>query len=135
MLNLERVPVSGRLRFNCIAEKWEERIGARAYEQLLQQYGTQIFPSRHPSSQMVQRVMERLTPVSGAGGASWEVVVIDDPEMVNAFVIPGWVTLLALVRRFSGHVGPGNFDPATINDPAGTCQGGSDGKTVGLTRR
>lgn len=90
MLNLERVPVSGRLRFNCISEKWEEEMGAQVSQQLMRQYEKRLLPSDHPSYQMTERVMERLIPVSGAAGKGpWEVVVIDDPEQANASVVPG----------------------------------------------
>jgi hypothetical protein len=30
------------------------------------------------------------------------VVVIDDPEQANAFVLPGWVVLLVLCRGWNG---------------------------------
>ena len=89
VLNLERIPISDRLRFNCIPREWEERLSREIHQQLLRQYGRQILPSGHPSSRMVQTVLDRLIPVSGALGLSWEVVVIDDPKMMNAFVTPG----------------------------------------------
>lgn len=89
-LNLERVPVSGRVRFNCISDKWEAKMGAWLSQALMRQYGERLLPSQHPSCQMTERVMERLIAVSGAAGEGpWEAVVIDDPERVNAFVVPG----------------------------------------------
>lgn len=87
--NLERVPVTGRLRFNCIPEWWELKEAQAAYEAVLQQYGRQILPSNHPDSIVVNRVMRRLIPASGLGSEGWEVRVIEDREMKNAFVLPG----------------------------------------------
>lgn len=86
--NLERVPVSGRLRFNWVPTSLELETGARFYEELIQEYAGQILPKSHPYSRMVNRVMERL--VAGLDDKDWEAVVIDD-ETVNAFVVPGSV--------------------------------------------
>lgn len=87
--NLERVPVTGRLRFNCIPEEWEKSGAMQQHKQLLQQYGGRILPPSHPTSRMVQGVLDRLGPVSGGGDVSWEAVVIDDPDTINAFVTSG----------------------------------------------
>lgn len=89
MYNLERVPVSGRLRFNCISDQWEKAGAMQHHERLLREYRGKILPSGHPSSRMVQMVIDRLAPVTGAGDVSWEAVVIDDPDTVNAFVTSG----------------------------------------------
>lgn len=87
--NLERVPVSGRLRFNCVSEEWVKGGATKLHEEILREYGKQILPAWHPSSRMVQKVLDRLKPVSGAAETSWEVVMIDDPDTPNAFVTPG----------------------------------------------
>ena len=87
--NLERVPISGRLRFNCVSANLEKQISAGGYQQILQQYGRDILPENHSYSRMVTRVMERLIPQSGLVGEDWEVRVIDDKNEKNAFVMPG----------------------------------------------
>lgn len=89
--NLERVPVSHRLRFNCVPESWERAASNGMYQQVMLQYGRKILPPNHPDSRMVQRVMDRLIPASGLGHNGWEVKVIADTEQKNAFVLPGWV--------------------------------------------
>lgn len=43
----------------------------------------------HPASEIVQCVMNRLIPFSGLEGLNWEVKVIDDPGVRNAFIFPG----------------------------------------------
>lgn len=87
--NLERVPVSGRLRFNCIPASFEEQMGQQLYQQVMREYGGKVLPASHPESRMVRRVLERLVPHSGLEGqGGWEVRVIED-EQANAFVIPG----------------------------------------------
>ncbi|MCJ1465620.1 hypothetical protein MMC07_004239 [Pseudocyphellaria aurata] len=85
-VNLEVVPVSGRMRFNWVPASLVLQSGAQFYEELIKEYAGQILPKSHPYSRMVDRVMKRL--VAGLDDQDWEVVVVDD-ETVNAFAIPG----------------------------------------------
>jgi predicted Zn-dependent protease len=58
----------------------------------LERNGVRILPEWDPRTVRVRRVMERLIPFSGLveeEGEKWEVYVVDDPRMVNAFVLPG----------------------------------------------
>lgn len=87
--NMENVPVSGRRRFNWVSPEYEEQMGQRTYQQIMQEYRGRILPEYHPATRMVQRVLERLIPASGVAGQDWEVNVIDDNSQMNAFVIPG----------------------------------------------
>ncbi|KAI9827924.1 MAG: hypothetical protein M1819_006867 [Sarea resinae] len=87
--NLEEVPISGRRRFNICSAENEEQLGKQEYERVLQQVGNRVLPAWHPSSRMVRRVLDRLIPASGLGDQKWEVHVIDAPDEMNAFVIPG----------------------------------------------
>lgn len=86
--NIEKVPVSGRWRFNCVSEEYEAQLGRMGYQQVMQEFGGKILSPRDPRHQMVDRVLARLLPASGLKG-DWEYHVIDDPDQVNAFVIPG----------------------------------------------
>lgn len=87
--NLERVPVSGRLRFNCVSVTYEEQQGKQALQQITQQFQGRVLPSYHPDSMLVNRVLKRLIPASGMEDLDWEVKVINAPEEKNAFVLPG----------------------------------------------
>ena len=89
--NLERVPVSGRLRFNCVPESFLEKRGQDGFQMIMQEYGSKVLPPNHPDSRLVNRVLQKLVPASGSGVLNWEVRVIDDPAQKNAFVLPGWV--------------------------------------------
>lgn len=89
--NLERVPVSGRLRFNCVPESFLEKRGQDGFQMIMQEFGGRVLPPNHPYSRLVNRVLQRLIPASGLDGLKWEVRVIDDPAQKNAFVMPGWV--------------------------------------------
>ena len=89
--NLERVPVSGRLRFNCVPESFLEKRGQDGLQMIMQEYGSRVLPPHHPYSRLVNRVLQKLIPASGLDGLQWEVRVIDAPAEKNAFVMPGWV--------------------------------------------
>lgn len=95
--NLEKVPISGRTRFNCYSAESAEKQGIQAYQEILQDARQQgaIYPDHHPTVQRVRRVLERLINGAhlGSGGSAegsgWEVHVIHDPRTQNAFVLPG----------------------------------------------
>ncbi|KAL8941004.1 MAG: hypothetical protein Q9211_002009 [Gyalolechia sp. 1 TL-2023] len=86
--NIEQVPGSGRYRFNCVSEEYEAQLGRASHQQVMQEYRGDILSPRDPRHQLVGRVLARLVPNSGLEG-DWEYHVIDDPDEVNAFVIPG----------------------------------------------
>ncbi|KAL2440773.1 Mitochondrial metalloendopeptidase OMA1 [Exophiala dermatitidis] len=88
--NLEEVPITHRRRFNILSPDTEKQLSEGAYEQTLQQYRGKILPANHPLTKLVARVTERLLPTTGGlAGDDWRVHVIDDPNMQNAFVVPG----------------------------------------------
>lgn len=88
--NLERVPISGRLRFNCVPAQYEEQMAQEQFQQVMREYQGKVLPANHPKTRMVRRVLERLVPNSGLEAqGGWEVRVIEDKENMNAFIIPG----------------------------------------------
>lgn len=87
--NLETVPVSGRVRFNCLSESIEKKMGQLTFESLLDEYKGRILPENSKEHHMAERVMERLIPHCGLEGQDWEVRVILDDAQKNAFVLPG----------------------------------------------
>jgi metalloendopeptidase OMA1, mitochondrial len=87
--NLEKVPVTGRWRFNCISSESEAEASEEMYQQILQQYQGRVYGNLHPYTRKVRRVLDRLIAVSALEDMDWEVHVIADPDQKNAFVIPG----------------------------------------------
>ena len=65
----------------------------------MQEYRGRILPASHPYTRFVDGVLKRLVPHTGMqdgdgngnGGIEWEVHVIKDDGMINAFVLPGLV--------------------------------------------
>ncbi|CAG8625954.1 11462_t:CDS:10 [Ambispora leptoticha] len=86
--HLETVPITGRRRFIDITPKQEELMSQQSYSQIMSIYRNKILPSRHPDTQFVRRVAERIIKVSGMEHLHWEFYVIASPEK-NAFVLPG----------------------------------------------
>ena len=80
------VPVTGRQSFNLIPEGQAIALGADAYQQALA--GAKIVRSG-PDYDMVNRVGRRIAAVSGRSDYQWEFSLIDEPETVNAFALPG----------------------------------------------
>ncbi|KAK5078804.1 metalloendopeptidase [Lithohypha guttulata] len=91
VVNLEEVPVTGRRRFNIVSPENEKAlVSDSAYQQTLQEFRGRILPKEHPYTQLVARIVTRLLPSAhGLDGGDWQVHVIDDPNNVNAFVMPG----------------------------------------------
>lgn len=91
IINLEEVPITHRRRFNVISPAAEKSlVSDKEYQSILQQFHGKILPREHPYTQLVARIVERLLPAAhGLDGGDWRVHVIDDPNMVNAFVMPG----------------------------------------------
>lgn len=89
--NLEEVPITHRRRFNFISPETEQTLVSEdEYKQSLQQFQGKILPREHPYTQLVAKIVARLLPSAhGLDGGDWVVHVIDDPNMVNAFVMPG----------------------------------------------
>jgi hypothetical protein len=101
--NLETVPVSGRTRFNVYGAESVRRAGEMEMRRLLYELesrGVHLLPAWDPRVARVRRVMQRLIPFSGMAGEDWEVFVVDDPRVANAFVLPG-----GKVFVFSGILG------------------------------
>ncbi|KAI0206945.1 peptidase family M48-domain-containing protein [Astrocystis sublimbata] len=91
-MNLQTVPISGRRRFNCYSH---ESVKATAEAQVkrieyeLARRGGRYLQDWDARTVMVKKVLDRLIPVSGMADEEWEVKVIDEPRVANAFVLPG----------------------------------------------
>ena len=85
--------MTGRRRFNVFSPEFELKMGRESYEEVLSSYRGGILPDNHPTTAMVKRVLDRLIPVAPVKGATWEVHVIKDDGMMNAFVLPGYEDL------------------------------------------
>ncbi|OKL59101.1 hypothetical protein UA08_05902 [Talaromyces atroroseus] len=88
VMNLETVEATGRRRFNVVSASTENQFGEQHYLEVLQEYKGRILSPNHPYTILAMRVMDRLIPHIKLEGADWKVHVIQDDEMMNAFVLP-----------------------------------------------
>jgi predicted Zn-dependent protease len=86
------VPGTGRRQLRLISQSEEMRLGADAYQRTLRDAKV---VGEGPEAEMVQRVGRRISESAmrlypnPAKDFQWEFVLIDDPEMVNAWALPG----------------------------------------------
>ena len=79
-------PITGRSSLNLFSPAQDVALGREAYAEILAE--SRVIRSG-PELRRVQRVMERLVDVADDRGYEWEVNLIDEPEIVNAFALPG----------------------------------------------
>ena len=90
------VPGTGRKQINFMSVGQEMRMGAQAYREIL---ADERIVTTGPDAEMVRRIGERiarsavdLLPESDAKRFRWEFKLIDAPETVNAWALPGGKT-------------------------------------------
>jgi len=81
-----RAPKTGRLQFIMVGDSTMNQLGADAYQEILADEKVSNDPRL---TRILDRVGARLAKVSNQPGFEWEFKVIDNPEMVNAFCLPG----------------------------------------------
>lgn len=79
-------PVTGRTSVNVFSVQEDIQMGSAYFDEVKAE-GPLV--TSGPELTMVRRVMARLVAVSDDPGYEWEVVLIDNPETVNAFALPG----------------------------------------------
>lgn len=80
------VPITGRSQFNVVPIAQDKALGAQAYGQTL---GEARLITSGPQYEQVRRVVDRLIAVADDPGFDWEVSLVDDPQTVNAWAMPG----------------------------------------------
>jgi predicted Zn-dependent protease len=79
-------PYTGRSQVILVSEGQEASLGDDAYRHVLRD----SVVARSPEAErIVRKVGERIAAVANKPEYKWEFTVINDPEMVNAFAVPG----------------------------------------------
>ncbi len=88
VVSCQTVPITGRMAFNRYSLDEDKALGAQAYDEMMSQ---EPLLSSGPEYDLVNRVMDRLVAASTDidPGFEWEVSVIDNDQVVNAFALPG----------------------------------------------
>lgn len=80
------VPITGRKQFNLVGIEADMQLGAQGYSEALQGAPTLNSGSQHA---MVKRVFDRIVAVADDPGFEWEIKLVDDAKVVNAWAMPG----------------------------------------------
>ena len=82
----ETVPITGRSQLQLVSGEQEVQMGAEAYKEIL---AKAKISADLAANALVTRVGTRIAAATGRGDLPWEFKVIDDPQTVNAFALPG----------------------------------------------
>ncbi len=82
----ETVPITGRSQLQLVSGAQEVQMGTEAYKDILGKAKVSTDPAQNA---LVARVGTRIAAATGRSDLPWEFKVIDDPETVNAFALPG----------------------------------------------
>jgi len=82
----ETVPITGRSQLQLVSGDQEVQMGAEAYKEILAKAKISADPA---ANALVTRVGTRIAAATGRSDLPWEFKVIDDPQTVNAFALPG----------------------------------------------
>lgn len=91
-------PYTGRSQVILVSEGQEISLGDDAYKHVLRDSVVTRSPD---ADRIVRKVGERIAAVANKPEYKWEFTVINDPEMVNAFAVPG-----GKVAAYTGIFGP-----------------------------
>ena len=91
-------PYTGRRQVILVSEGQEISLGDDAYKHALRD---SVITHNPDAERIVRKVGERIAAVANKPEYKWEFTVINDPEMVNAFAVPG-----GKVAAYTGIFGP-----------------------------
>ncbi len=91
-------PYTGRRQVILVSEGQEAALGNDAYRHVLRD---SVLTHAGEAERIVRKVGERIARVADRPAYNWEFSVINDPEMVNAFAVPG-----GKVAVYTGIFGP-----------------------------
>ncbi len=80
------MPITGRSQLQLVSGAQEVQMGAEAYKEILAKAKISTDPA---ANALVTRVGTRIAAATGRSDLPWEFKVIDDPQTVNAFALPG----------------------------------------------
>ena len=86
LVRCETVPITGRSQLQLVSGAQEVQMGAVAYNEIL---GKAKISTDSAVNALVTRVGSRIAAATGRSDLPWEFKVIDDPQTVNAFALPG----------------------------------------------
>ncbi|MBI2541033.1 MAG: M48 family metalloprotease, partial [Deltaproteobacteria bacterium] len=86
LMSCTTAPYTGRSQLMFVSEGQETSMGEEAYRHGLR---NSVLLRDYEAERIVRKVGERIARAANKPDYKWEFHVIDDPEMVNAFAVPG----------------------------------------------
>jgi predicted Zn-dependent protease len=86
LLGCATAPYTGRSQFLLVSEGQETGLGEDAYRHILRD---SVLADNAEAERIVRKVGERIARAANKPEYKWEFRVINDPEMTNAFAVPG----------------------------------------------
>jgi len=86
LIGCTTAPFTGRSQLMLVSEGQELGLGEEAYRHTLRD---SVLLRDYEAERIVRKVGERIARAANKPDYKWEFRVIDDPEMVNAFAVPG----------------------------------------------
>ncbi|KAJ3064353.1 hypothetical protein HDU98_012222 [Podochytrium sp. JEL0797] len=87
-IHVEPHPMTQRRRLMFVDEVEEMQNAEIAYAELMSQYQGKLLPPSHPLYKRTKAITDRLISVVGKDLRPWQLMVVDDPSVVNAMVLP-----------------------------------------------
>src|SRR6266542_2830951 len=114
----ETVPITGRSQLQLVSGEQEVQMGAEAYKEILAKAKISADPA---ANALVTRVGTRIAAATGRSDLPWEFKVIDDPQTVNAFALPGgkvavYTGILPITRNLPAREREGVHRLRIVND-------------------
>ncbi|KAK3909471.1 Metalloendopeptidase OMA1, mitochondrial [Frankliniella fusca] len=93
LVHLEEAPYSKRKRFILFSRQDMRNLCVQAEQEILSDFGLKVLPSSHPLSRTIVRVMAQIMEANhqdivDSGVTSWNIYVLDEPDISNAMVLP-----------------------------------------------
>ncbi|XP_063437404.1 metalloendopeptidase OMA1, mitochondrial-like [Mytilus trossulus] len=90
--HIQEAPITGRRRFIAFTDNQFQRVMKIEAEQLQEQLKEKILPNNHPLYPVLLKIVQRLydanTDIKEVEMQKWTLAIVDDPDNVNAFVLP-----------------------------------------------
>lgn len=81
--HLEHVAITDRRRFMNVSASEEAEVSKQSYNEIMQQFGSQVLSDSHPQTRFVKKVATPLIRASGLPDLNWEVHVIQSDQVVS----------------------------------------------------
>jgi metalloendopeptidase OMA1, mitochondrial len=86
LLGCQTTPITGRSQLMLVSESQEVSLGEEAYRYILRD---SVVSDHAEANRLLRKVGQRIARAANKPDYRWEFRVLDDPEMINAFAVPG----------------------------------------------